>query len=157
MGWYGSTTNQTSLPNPWAQTVKYSLLSFCPCTAKVSLKFHTQSTDRLITNIYFQAERKEGDKLLWVVTKRSTSLSRCFCPSGGQISKLGHTPQMCYCFLPRHAYIKCILFQCLPYLPMPCYAVHMCCCNWVIALLLAEWIKKTQIYCFSTVYAPSFM
>lgn len=37
---------------------------------------------------------------------------------------------MRYCFLPHmDANIKCVLFQCLPYLPMPCYAMHMCCSN----------------------------
>lgn len=37
---------------------------------------------------------------------------------------------MHYGFLPHmDANIKCVLFQCLPYLPMPYYAVHMCCSN----------------------------
>lgn len=56
---------------------------------------------------------------------------------------------MCSRFLPRlHANIKCGLSQCLPYLPVPCYAVaYVLQETRLISLLLAEWIKKTQIQC----------
>lgn len=47
---------------------------------------------------------------------------------------------MCSCFLPRTCEnIKCVLFQRLPYLPVPCYAVHVC--HWNQAISIASgWV-----------------
>lgn len=65
---------------------------------------------------------------------------------------------MCSRFLPRlYANIKCGLSQCLPYLPVPCYAVaYVLRETRLISLLLAEWIKKTQIQCVVVVSFLSF-
>lgn len=68
-----------------------------------------------------------GDKEIDFITRTEKMLLLLWWTES---QKLGHTEQMCSCFLPHvYANIKCSLFQCLPYLPMPCYAVHMCCSN----------------------------
>lgn len=168
-GQYGSTTNQTSRANPSVQTVKCSL-SFRPCTLKISLKWRSLKTkhpkhrshNESLLLCFFKAEWWGGRQIIVAGDKEIDFITRTekmlLLPWWTESQKLGLTEQMCSCFLPHlYANIKCILFQCLPYLPMPCYAVHMCCRTRLISLLLAEWIKKTQIHCFSSVYAPPFM
>lgn len=96
------------------------------------------------------ASRNFGVLLLWTVGKQEwrggrdtvvagdrenyfTARNRADAPAplaDGKLETWSHLCKMRNRHLPHmDANIKCVLFQCLPYLPMPCYAVHMCCSN----------------------------
>lgn len=130
---------------------------------------NTQSADR-ITEVWCSAslnhweagvERRQRHYCGWRQRKLlySQKPSGCFCSSGRRkVRKLGHT----------HA--KCVTATSHTWMPTSsvfCFNVcHICLCHAMpcicaavtrlISLLLAEWIKKTHIHCFSCVVLSPF-
>lgn len=143
----GSTTNQTSQPNPSTQTEMFPPRPLCPCTVEDFIKMGKFQDKTPKAQI---ASRKFGVQLVWTAVQQEQRGGRGTIVAGdrenyftarnqadasapladGKLETWSHSCKMRYRHLPHmDANIKCVLFQCLPYLPMPCYAVHMCCSN----------------------------
>lgn len=155
-------------------SVKCSL-SFCPCSVKISLKVkkqNTQSTDHR-TKVWCSASlicykaaaavvvRRERIYCGWRDGEKMTlqpEQSRCFCSPGRR--KVRNLVTVCKCVMAssptwmQTSSVFCfnVCHICLCH-AMPCICAAV---TRLISLLLAEWIKKTHIQCFSSVCSPPF-